>query len=52
MFMKMTISVGKFLKRKTVLVWVKKDMKNNFATSKSPCNLQELYTAFNEKNQI
>ena len=50
--MKMTIAVGKSLKRKTMLVWVKEDMKNNYATSKSPCHLQEFYAAFNEKNQM
>ena len=41
--MKMTISVGRCLKRKTMLMWVKKYIINNFATCKSLCNLQELY---------
>ena len=45
-FMKMTISVGKCLKRKTMLVWVKEYIIKNFASCKSLCNLQELYTAF------
>ena len=47
--MKMTISVGRWLKRKTMLVWVKQYLNKNFATFKSLCNLQELYTAFKEK---
>ena len=47
--MKMTISVGRCLKRKTMLVWVKEYINKNFATCKSLCNLQELYTAFKEK---
>ena len=45
----MTISVGRCLKRKTMLVWVKEYINKNFATCKSLCNLQELYTAFKEK---
>ena len=45
----MTISVGSSLKRKTMLVWVKAYMNKNFATCKSLCNLQELYTALKEK---
>ena len=45
----MTISVGSSLKRKTMLVWVKAYMNKNFATRKSLCNLQELYTALKEK---
>ena len=48
--MKMTISVGRCLKRKTMLVWVKEYINKNFATCKSLCNLQELYTAFKEKH--
>ena len=45
----MTISVGRSLKRKTMLVWVKEYINKNFATCKNLCNLQELYTAFKEK---
>ena len=48
--MKMTISVGTCLKRKTMLVWVKEYINKNFATCKSLCNLQEFYTAFKEKH--
>ena len=48
--MKMTISVGRCLKRKTMLVWVKEYINKNFATCKSLCNLQEFYTAFKEKH--
>ena len=48
--MKMTISVGRCLKRKTMLVWVKEYIIKNFAICKSLCNLQELYTAFKEKH--
>ena len=50
MFMKITISVGRCVKRKTMLVWVKEYINKNFATCKSLCNLQELYTAFKEKH--
>ena len=46
--MKMTISVGRCLKRKTMLVWVKEYIIKNFAACKSLCNLQELYIAFKE----
>ena len=46
----MTISVGRCLKRKAMLVWVKEYIIKNFATCKSLCNLQELYTAFKEKH--
>ena len=46
--MKMTISVGRCLKRKTMLVRVKKHIIKNFATCKDLCNLQELYAAFKE----
>ena len=49
-FMKMANSVGRCLKRKTMLVWVKKYIIKNFSTCKSLCNLQELYTAFKEKH--
>ena len=48
--MKMAISVGRCLKRKTMLVWVKEYINKNFATCKSLCNLQELYTTFKEKH--
>ena len=48
--MKMAISVGRCLKRKTMLVWVKEYIFKNSATCKSLCNLQELYTAFKEKH--
>ena len=48
--MKMTISVGTCLKRKTMLVRVKEYINKNFATCKSLCNLQEFYTAFKEKH--
>ena len=46
----MTISVGSCLKRKTMLVLVKEYINKNFATCKSLCNLQELYTTFKEKH--
>ena len=49
--MKMTIPVGRCLKRKTMLVWVKEYISKNLATCKSLCNLQELYTSFKEKHQ-
>ena len=48
--MKMAISVGRFLKRKTMLVWVKEFINKNFATRKSLGNFQELYTAFKGKH--
>ena len=48
--MKITISVGRCLKRKTMLVWVKEYINKNFATCKSLCNLQELKTVFKEKH--
>ena len=48
--MKMTISVGKCLKRKTMLVWIKGYINENLETCKSLCNLQELYTTFKEKH--
>ena len=48
--MKMAILVGRCLKRKTMLVWVKEYINKNLATCKSLCNLQELYTAFREKD--
>ena len=50
MFVKMTVSVGRCLKRKTMLVWVKEYINKNFVTCKSLCNLQKLYTAFKEKH--
>ena len=43
--MKMAISVGRCLKRKTMLVWVKEYINKNLATCKILCNLQELCTA-------
>ena len=46
MFTKMTISVSRCLKSKVVKKYVNK----NFATWKSHCNLQKLYTAFKEKH--
>ena len=46
----MTISVGRFLKRKTILVWVKEYINKNFETCKSLCNLQELYFGFKQKH--
>ena len=48
--MKMTISVGRCLKRKTMLVWVKECIIKNFATCITLCNLQELFTAFKGKH--
>ena len=45
----MKISVGRYLKRKTMSVWVKEYINKNFATCKGLCDLQELYTAFKEK---
>ena len=44
-----TISVGRCLKRKAMLVRVKEYIINNFATCKILCNLQKLHTAFIEK---
>ena len=44
-FIKMTISVGRCLKSKVV----KEHINKNFAACKSLYNLQELYTAFEEK---
>ena len=46
--MKVTNSVGRCLKKKTMLVWVKEYISKDFPTCKSICNLQELYTAFKE----
>ena len=51
MFMKMTISVGRCLKRKTMLVCRKEYLNKNFTTCKSLFNLQELYITFKEKHQ-
>ena len=48
--MKIAISVGRCLKRKTMFMWVKEYINKNFATCKSLCNLQEFYTAFKEKH--
>ena len=48
--MTMAISVGRYLKRKIMLVWVKEYIIKNFATCKSLCNLRQLYTAFKKKN--
>ena len=42
----MTISVGRCLKSRVV----KEHINKNFATCKSFCNLQELYTAFKENH--
>ena len=50
--MKMTISVGRCLKRKTMLVWVKEYINKNFATCKSLCNLQELQASQNETSGL
>ena len=47
----MIISVGRCLKWKSMLIWVKKCIKKNFVTCKSICNLQELSTAFKEKDR-
>ena len=41
----MAISIGRCLKNKVV----KEHINKNFATFKSLCNLQELYTSFKEK---
>ena len=48
--MKMTISVCRYLKRKTMLVWVKEYINKIFDTCKSLYNLLELHTAFREKH--
>ena len=48
--MKMKTSVGRYLKRKNLLVRVKEYIIKNFSTFKSLCNVQELYTAFKEKH--
>ena len=48
--MKMTISVGRCLQRKAMLMWVKEYINKNFAIFKNLCNLQELYTAFKEEH--
>ena len=48
--MKMTILVGRCLKRKAMLMRVKEYINKTFATCKSLCDLQELYTAFKEKH--
>ena len=46
MFMKMKISVSKCLKSEVVKEYINK----NFATFKSLCKLQEIYTIFKEKH--
>ena len=48
--MKMTISVVRCLKRKTMLVWVKKDINKNLTTCKSLCSLKESCNAFKEEH--
>ena len=48
--MKIAISVGRCLKRKTMLVWVNDYIIKNVATGKSLYKLQELYTTFKEKH--
>ena len=45
----MAISVGRYLKNKDYISVSKEVHKQKFATWKSLCNLQELYTAFKEK---
>ena len=50
MFMRMTIAVGRCLKRKIMLVWAKQYINKNFASCKSLCSLQVLYAAFKEKD--
>ena len=47
-FLKMTISVGRYLKRKTMLVQVKEYINKN-CNLQSLCNLQEFYTAFKKE---
>ena len=47
----MTTSVGRCVKRKTMLMEVNKYINENFATCKSPCKMQELYTAFKDKHK-
>ena len=44
--MKMTISVGRCLKRNTMLVWVMEYINKDLANCKSLRKVQELYTAF------
>ena len=46
----MTISVGRYLKRKTMLVYVKEYINKNFVNYKSLCNLQKLFNAFKQKH--
>ena len=50
MCMRMTIAVGRCLKRKIMLVWAKQYINKNFASCKSLCSLQVLYAAFKEKD--
>ena len=49
-FLKLAVSIGRCLKRQTMVVWVKEYISKNFATCKSLCNLQEFYIAFKEKH--
>ena len=46
----MAISVGRCVKRKAMLVWVKENINKNFATCKNLGNFQELYAASKEKH--
>ena len=48
--MKMGISVGRHLKRKSMLVWLKERIIKNFTTCKRLCNLLKLYSAVKEKH--
>ena len=48
--MKITVSVGRCLKRKTVSV-SKGVQKQNYATGTCLCNLRELHISFTEKHQ-
>ena len=47
-FMKMTVSVGRCLKRKSMLMWA--NLCKHLQFAKSLCNLQELSTVFKEKH--
>ena len=49
--MKMKSSVGRSLKRKTMLVWVMEYINKDFTNCKSLCNLQELYAVFKSVNK-
>ena len=48
--MKMGISVGRHLKRKSMLVWLKECIIKNFTTCKRLCNFQKLYSAVKERH--